>query len=90
MWQTVIGIWIWSARAANSFLRNRSRYPLEPPASVVLGLGSERTEWVMPHRHCTEMVRPGRELLDERVVVDELLSAQRNPALGGGCAGAGL
>ncbi len=39
----------------------------------VLGLGSYRTAWTWPHRLRRAMVRPGRELLDGAVEVDETL-----------------
>ena len=37
----------------------------------LLGLGSYRTAWAMLHRYRTAMVRPGREVLNGRVEVDE-------------------
>ena len=37
----------------------------------MLGLGSYRTAWMMLHKLRKAMVRPGRELLDGVVEVDE-------------------
>lgn len=54
----------------------------------LLGLGSYQTAWAMLHRYRTAMVRPGRELLDGRVEVDEtFLGAEESGPRGRGALG---
>jgi len=45
----------------------------------LLGLGSYQTAWAMLHRYRTAMVRPGREVLNGRVEVDETFIGGEEP-----------
>lgn len=49
----------------------------------VLGLGSYRTAWACLHKLRRAMVRPGRELLNGRVEVDEVIVGGRQKGRGG-------
>jgi len=45
----------------------------------LLGLGSYQTAWAMLHRYRTAMMRPGREVLNGRVEVDETVIGGEEP-----------
>jgi len=49
-----------------------------------LGIGSYQTAWAMLHRLRSVLVRPGRELLQGRVEVDETYIGGEEPGLAGG------
>src|SRR5205814_8181698 len=49
-----------------------------------LEIGSYQTAWAMLHRLRSVLVRPGRELLAERVEVDETYIGGEEPGLRGG------
>jgi ISXO2-like transposase domain/Transposase zinc-ribbon domain len=49
-----------------------------------LGIGSYQTAWAMLHRLRSVLVRPGRELLQGRIEVDETYIGGEEPGLAGG------